>query len=85
MTYRPLNRDIEEPGMTHTKRCSRPAPPDDTSEPCPGEMVFDRYTPLAGVELLAPGVGDPLNMAQPTYGPGWTCRECGWTEAADEE
>ena len=24
-------------------------------------------------------------VVQPTYGPGWTCRDCGWTEAASED
>lgn len=72
-------------GMTQTRRCSRPALPDDCGERCKGEMVFDQYTPLATGDALAPGIGDPLNMPQPTYGPGWTCRECGWTEADNKE
>ena len=71
--------------MTSIKRCTRPASPDDAGDRCRGEMVFDRHTPLASAEPLAPGVGDPLNLPQPTYGPGWTCRECGWTEAASED
>ena len=66
----------EEEEMIETKACTN------RESKCDGKMKREpsvRYPGDAGVGV-GRGLGQPLNLPAPTYGPAWVCAKCGHVE-----